>query len=385
MVQLTPLFINGEQKFSTATFDVVNPASGLVAGLSVNATREDCQAAVDAAARAFKTWEHSSVTERRAIFIKASELVATDKYKNLIKETIQTETAATEEWCTFNWTIASNSLRTAASLVSELKGDILPSIVSGGKLEVHRRAIGVVLSIAPWNAPIALSLRAVAIPLICGNTVVLKSSEYSPRSQAVVVELFHEAGLPAGVLNYVSVSREDAPARTAELIAHPAVRKITFTGSDRVGRIIAIEAAKYLKPCILELGGKAPVIVLNDADVTAASRAIVNGAFAHSGQVCMSSERVIVQANIAPRLIDTVRDLVKGLEGNFGPLFNESSAENIVNMVKESVDAGAELLLGDLSRQRALVQPHLVKIAYKGSETGKGVRMWEKESFGPGV
>ncbi|KAG6829246.1 hypothetical protein H0H87_012150 [Tephrocybe sp. NHM501043] len=385
MAHLTPLFINGQQKLTDSTFDVVNPASGTVVGQSANASREDCQAAVDAAASAFKTWEHSSVAERRAVFLKAAEFVATDKYKALVKETIQAETAGSEMWCTFNWNVANNILRTAAGLVGDLKGDILPSVVPGGKLEVHRRAIGVILSIAPWNAPFALSLRAVAIPLICGNTVVLKSSEHSPRSQALVFELFHEAGLPAGVLNYISVSREDAPTRTAELIAHPAVRKINFTGSDRVGRIIAVEAAKHLKPCILELGGKAPVIVLNDADITAASRTIASGAFVHSGQVCMSSERVIVQSSIAPRLIDAVRDLAKDLEGKIGPLFNEGSAENVVKMVKESVDVGAQLLLGDLRRQRAVVQPHLVQLEYKGDETGKGVRVWEKESFGPGA
>ncbi|KAG6915346.1 hypothetical protein DXG01_012020 [Tephrocybe rancida] len=401
MVQLTPLFINGERKLSAVPFDVINPASSLVVGQSANASSEDCQAAVNAAASAFKTWEHSTDSERRAIFLKAAELIATDKYKNMVNEAIQSETAAQESWCILNYTVAGHILRTCAGLVGQLKGEILPSVVPGAKLEVHRRAIGVMqvlcyffmllvlfcplsLSIAPWNAPLILSLRAVAIPLICGNTVVLKSSEYSPRSQAIVFELLHEAGLPPGVLNYISVSRKDAPARTAELIAHPAVRKVTFTGSDRVGRIIAVEAAKHLKPCIFELGGKAPVIVLNDADVSAAARAITTGAFTYSGQVCMSSERVIVQANIAPRLVAAVRDLAKDLEGKLGPLFNEGSAENVVSMVKESLNGGAELLLGDLTRQRGVVQPHLVKLAYKGSDTGKGLRVWEQESFGPG-
>lgn len=133
--------------------------------------------------------------------------------------------------------------------------------------------------IAPWNAPFTLTIRAIAMPLMCGNTVVLKSSEFSPRTQALAVQLFHEAGIPSGVLNYISMSRESAPALTAEIIAHPLVRKINvrpsglcsaeeslilsfqFTGSDRVGRIIATEAAKYLKPTVLELGGKAPVVV----------------------------------------------------------------------------------------------------------------------------
>ncbi|KAG6899940.1 hypothetical protein C0993_005062 [Termitomyces sp. T159_Od127] len=385
MAHLTPLFIGGEAKLSVSTFDVINPASGLTVGKSANASREDCQAAVDDAARAFQKWEHSTIAERRNILLKAAELVVTDKYKNKILEAIQIETAASPAWCTYNWIATTNNLRTSIGFVGELHGQILPSIIPDGKLEVHRRAIGVILSIAPWNAAVTLSLRAVLIPIICGNTVVLRSSEYSPRSQAIVVELLHEAGLPPGVLNYVSVSREDAPARTRELIAHPAVRKITFTGSDRVGRIIATEAAMHLKPCIFELGGKAPVIVLDDANVGAAARGIVRGAFAHSGQVCMSSERVIVQARVSTSLIGAIISLCKNLEGEIGPLFNEGSAENVVSMVKEAVEGGAELLLGDLKRERATVLPHLVKLESKGRETGRGLRVWEKESFGPAV
>ncbi|KAG6849253.1 hypothetical protein H0H93_010002 [Arthromyces matolae] len=383
MAHLTPLFINGQPKNSGRVFDVFNPASGSVVGTSANASSEDCQEAVAAAVKAFETWEKSTIAERRSILLKAADLAASDAYKQKVIEAIQTETAASDAWSLFDWRVTSNLLRTSAGFLGELKGAILPSAFPDTKVEVHRRALGVVFSIAPWNAPIVLSLRAVLLPILCGNTVVLKSSEYTPRTQAIVFELLHEAGLPRGVLNYISVSREDAPARTSELIAHPAIRKITFTGSDRVGRIIASEAGKNLKPCVLELGGKAPVIVLDDANVAAAAQGIVTGGFSHSGQVCMSSERVIVQAGIAPLLIDSIIILCKGLEGNIGPLFTEGSAENVINMTKEAVENGAELLLGDLNRERAVVQPHLLKLPFKGSDTGKGLRAWEKESFGP--
>lgn len=143
MAHLTPLFIGGEAKLSVVTFDVINPASGLVVGKSVNASREDCQAAVDDAARAFQTWEHSTIAERRNILLKAAELVVTDKYKNKILEAIQTETAASTAWCTYNLTATTNNLRTSIGFLGELNGQILPSIIPGGKLEVHRRAIGV--------------------------------------------------------------------------------------------------------------------------------------------------------------------------------------------------------------------------------------------------
>ncbi|KAF8056650.1 Aldehyde/histidinol dehydrogenase [Lyophyllum atratum] len=390
MAPYTPLFIDGQwvPSSTNATFDVVNPASGQVVGQSASASSGDCKAAVDAAAKAFETWEHSSLAERRAVLIKAAELVATDRYKAKITETTQTETAAMDYWCNFNWYVANNTLLTAAGLVNELGGQTLPSAVPGAKLEVHRRAMGVILSIAPWNAPFTLTLRAIAIPIICGNTVVLKSSEYSPRSQAVAVELLHEAGLPKGVLNYVSMSREAAPAFTAELIAHPKVRKINFTGSDRVGRIIAIEAAKHLKPCILELGGKAPVVVLEDADIAEAAKAIVSGAMAHSGQVCMSSERIIVQRGAAKRLISAVSALCVGLTAGdpatdpqvrLGALFTVGSAENVVEAIREAVDAGAYLKLGNLRREGAVVQPHLLY------GVKPGMKLWDRESFGPGT
>ncbi|KAF5380183.1 hypothetical protein D9615_006180 [Tricholomella constricta] len=383
MLPLTPLYIDGQwTRASTgSTFDVSNPASGQTVGHSASASSADCRAAISSAARAFEAWERTSHAERRAVFLRAADLVEGEKYREKIRETMQAETAAVEYWCTYNWASAANVLRTAAGFLNEMGGETLPSAVPGAKVETHRRAMGVILSIAPWNAPFTLSLRAIAIPIICGNTVVLKSSEYSPRSQAAVVELFHEAGLPKGVLNYVSMAREDAPALTAELIAHPMVRKINFTGSDRVGRIIAIEAAKYLKPCVLELGGKAPVVVLDDADVGEAAKAIVYGAMAHSGQICMSSERVIVQSGVAPRLVPAVRELCTklGAGAELSALFTPGSAENVVGVVREAVDAGAELLLGDMTAEGAVVKPHLVK------GVKPGMRIWDRESFGPVV
>lgn len=390
MPPFTPLIINGQQVPSStnATFDVRNSFSGKVVGQSASASSEDCKAAVEAAATAFKTWEHTTFEERRAIFLKAADIVSTSAFKDKVVQAVREETASTESWGVFNWAVAAGLLRTYADCVNQLVGQTLPSAVSGGKLETQRKAIGVVLAIAPWNAPFVLALRAVGIPLICGNTVVLKSSEYSPRTIALVVELLQEAGLPNGVLNFVSMSRETAPTLTAELIAHPLVRKINFTGSDRIGRIIAVEAAKHLKPCVLELGGKAPVIVLDDADIPQAAQAITWGSMLHSGQICMSTERVIVQKGVSAALISAVEDLCKTLKAGDGAtgstaklsaLFTEGSAENVLGLVREAVSSGAELLLGNLQREGAVVQPHLVK------GVNPGMRLWHTETFGPVV
>ncbi|RDB18697.1 Salicylaldehyde dehydrogenase [Hypsizygus marmoreus] len=390
MVPFTPLYIDGQEVPSSnkATFEVINPASGKIVGQSASASGEDCSTAVESAAKAFTTWQQSGIAERRAIFLKAAEIVSTETYKKKIVQATQDETAAVDYWSTLNWAGAGTLLRTAAGFLNELGGKTLPSALPGGKLETQRRPMGVILAIAPWNAPFTLTLRAVAIPIICGNTVVVKSSEYSPRSQAIVAELFREAGLPNGVLNCLSMSKEVAPAMTAELIANPKVRKINFTGSDRVGRIIAIEAAKYLKPCVLELGGKAPVVVLDDADVTQAAKAIVFGSMVHSGQVCMSTERVIVQTGIADSLITLVRDSAKALKAGdpkidaatkLSAVFSEASADNILSMIREAIEAGADLILGDLGRDGNVIQPHLL------SGVKSGMRLWDRESFGPVV
>jgi len=182
------------------------------------------------------------------------------------------------------------------------------------------------------------------------------------------------------------MSRESAPAFTAEIIAHPLVRKINFTGSDRVGRIIATEAGKHLKPCVLELGGKAPAIVLDDADLTEAAKSIVIGSLVHGGQVCMSTERVIVQRGAAEALIDTVKSLASKMKAGdpasdptvkFGALFTEGSADNVLSMIREAQNAGAQLIMGDLARQGSVLQPHILV------DVKPGMRMWERESFGP--
>jgi acyl-CoA reductase-like NAD-dependent aldehyde dehydrogenase len=156
-----------------------------------------------------------------------------------------------------------------------------------------------VLSIVPWNGPIFLACRAIAYPLACGNMVVFRGSEMCPKTHALVAEAFVEAGLPPSVLNFVVNAPDDAPAIIDALIAHPAIRRVNFTGSTRVGRIIAEASGRHLKRCLLELGGKAPFVVLDDADIDGAVNAAIFGSFVNQGQVCMSTERFVVDEAVA--------------------------------------------------------------------------------------
>ncbi|KAF7426749.1 hypothetical protein PC9H_009118 [Pleurotus ostreatus] len=392
MPPLTKLFINGEHRPSSSsppTFEVLNPFSHHVVSLCSTASSQDCRDAIEAGNNAFASWEKTTPWQRRDILLKAADLIATEKYKQALITSQREETAATDGWGYGQWAVAQNFLRTTASMANELKGESFVSgSVAGAQVVTQRRALGVILAIAPWNAALTLTLRTIAVPILCGNTIVFKSSELSPRSQAIVADVFAEAGLPPGVLNIISISRETAPQLTAEIIAHPMVRKVAFTGSGRVGRILAMEAAKYLKPCVLELGGKAPVVVLRDANIKEAARSIVFGAMAHSGQVCMSAERVIVHQDVADELLAEVKRLCGGIKAGdpstsddpqvkLGVLFSEASARNVVSMMREAVGGGARLVLGDLKHTGSIVQPHLL------ADVDVGMRIWREESFGP--
>ncbi|KAH9940869.1 aldehyde dehydrogenase [Epithele typhae] len=388
----TPLFIDGEWRPAStgATFDVLNPLTGEVVGTSAAASAADCAAAVDAAQRAFDgVWGATSPSARRDLVLRVADLLATEKYRDKIVEAGNAETCTTEDMLGSAWHGQIAYLRGHAGFSSIPMGETFPSAIPGGRVFMKRAPYGVVFGIAPWNAPINLTIRAIVVPILCGNTVVIKCSEDSPRTQAIVIELFEAAGLPKGVINYISTSREDAPARTAEIIAHSMVRKISFTGSDRVGRIIAMEAAKHLKPTVLELGGKSPVVILADADVPRAARAVASSTLLNSGQICMSTERVIIQRGAAPAFLDDLAAIFKQVSAGdvstpyagarIGALFSEASAENVVALLKDAAAEGAKILVGDASRQGPLVQPHIV------TEVKPGMRIWDRESFGPVV
>ncbi|MDE1556357.1 MULTISPECIES: aldehyde dehydrogenase [Comamonas] len=293
------LLMGGQAATATggASFDRHNPLDGQVATRAPAATPDDARAAVDAAAQAFPAWAAIGPGERRALLMRASQALAAKG--EAIAAAMAAETGASGLWAGFNVHLAADMLLEAAALTTQISGQIIPSNIPGSVAMAVRQPAGVVLGIAPWNAPVILAVRAIATPLACGNTVVLKGSELCPATHGLVIEALQDAGLPAGVVNFVTNAPADAAAVVEAMIAHPAVRRINFTGSTRVGRLIGQTAARHLKPAILELGGKAPFIVLDDADIPAAVAGCTFGAFANSGQICMSTERIIVDAQIA--------------------------------------------------------------------------------------
>jgi acyl-CoA reductase-like NAD-dependent aldehyde dehydrogenase len=222
------------------------------------------------------------------------------------------------------------------------------------------------------------------MPLACGNTVVLKASELSPRTHGLVAEIMIQCGMPRGTLNLIHTDPEMAPRVVEALIAHPAIRRVNFTGSTRVGRIIAETAARHLKPVLLELGGKAPLVVLDDADLDAAVDAAVFGAFFHQGQICMSTERIVVDDKVADHFLakfvaraKTIRAADPRKEDTLlGAMISEQAVQRVRMMVDDAVSKGASLALAG-RQEGVLVDPVIL------DHVAPGMRVYDEECFGP--
>lgn len=363
------------------SFERINPVTGELASRAAAATLEDADAAVVAARAAFPAWSALAPTERRARLLKAADLL-----ESRVAEFIElgaAETGAVAGWYGFNVMLAAGMLREAASMTTQISGEVIPSDVPNNLSLAIRQPCGVVLGIAPWNAPIILAVRAVAMPLACGNTVVLKASEQCPGVHCLIGSVLHEAGLGEGVVNVITNAPSDAPAIVERLIANPAVRRVNFTGSTKVGRIVARLAAEHLKPALLELGGNNPLLVLDDADLDAAVAAAAFSAFMNQGQICMSAGRVIVDRKVADAFVGKLGakalTLTAGAPGEpgcvLGALINPQAAARCETLIKDAVRQGARLVVGGGIRG-ALMQATVV------DQVTPGMDIYTQESFG---
>ena len=339
---------------------------------------------VEAASGAFEEWSNTPPAARRELLNKAAAIMR--ERSEDIAGTVTDETNGTFGWGMFNVNLAAGMLEEAAALTTSVTGEIIPSNVPGLTAMGVRQPAGVVLGIAPWNAPVILGTRAVAAPLACGNTVILKASEVCPRTHGEIVRAIQDAGAPEGVINLVTHEPEDAAEVVNELIAHPAVRRVNFTGSTRVGRLIAEQAARHLKRVLLELGGKAPMVVLPDADLDEAVAAAKFGAFMHQGQICMSTERVVVDRSVLDPFAEKLGERAAALkvgdprdpDTQIGPMVSAESAQRVGEMVQDAVSHGAEVVTGG-EPDGELFPPTVLK------GVTSEMRLYGEESFGPVV
>jgi acyl-CoA reductase-like NAD-dependent aldehyde dehydrogenase len=365
-----------------AVFERLSPVTGGLSTVTSAATLEDAMRAADAAAAAFPAWAATTPADRRALLERAARILL--EHEARITAIMMSETGATRAWCAFNIRLGSEIFRDAAGMTTHVSGAIIPTDRPGVTAFAIRQPAGVCLAIAPWNAPVILGVRSIAMALACGNTVILKASELSPGTHRALADVLVEAGFPPGVINLIANAPADASAIVEALIAHSVVRRINFTGSTRVGRIIAQVAARHLKRCLLELGGKAAFIVLDDADLDEAVKAAAFGAFFNQGQICMSTERIIVMDAVADEFAARFKAKAETLKAGdparghlpLGTLVTADSVRRVRMLIDDAIAKGATLLAGGESHDAfmdATVLDHVTR----------PMRLYREESFGP--
>jgi len=365
------------------TFDDYNPYSGEVFARLPSGKRRDARKACDAAAAAFPEWSHTPPAKRQRYLLRAADIF--EERQQEILNIVAQETGAAFGFGMFQTDFVSGLLREAAAQVHAIGGEIIPADLPGAFFMAIRQPVGVVAGIAPWNAPLILSLRAVALPMACGNTTVLKPSAEAPVSGGIVfAEVFEEAGFPKGVFNVVTNGPGFSGEVGDELIEHPKVQRLSFTGSSEVGRQIAEKAARHLKKVTLELGGNDPLIVLKDADVDYAVNAATFGRFNHQGQICMSSKRIIVErplaAHFTKKFVEKARTLKVGDPQDpdtiVGPLINQGQVDKLHKQVQEAIKQGAKLVCGGKYDRLCYYPTVLTNVA-------PSMNIAREETFGP--
>ncbi|KAM6506976.1 hypothetical protein FALCPG4_018788 [Fusarium falciforme] len=344
------------------------------------ATVEHAQKAVESSAQAFEKWSRTSPLERRRLLFRLAQLLR--EKGSEAKRLMQEETYCEAAWAqkSFNGSVALIEENACLATSQTLQGSIPHTHCEGAHAAIINRPFGVVLGIAPWNSPLILAFRAVIAPVVAGNTVILKGSEFSPKTHLFVANLFVEAGFPPGVVNFLLHRPQDAPSVVHSLINHTAVRKINFTGSTKVGSIIAKAAGEALKPVLLELGGKNCVLVLEDADVQRAAEGVLEGITENAGQVCMSTDTILVVQAVADKFSQAIRALVAQRGPDIYQLVGPGSNNKVRSFVKDAVEKGAHPI--SASTDQAKVDDDRTPFTVLEGIT-ESMNVFSSESFGP--
>jgi len=381
------MYINGEWCSSEKTFAVHNPASGEVIGEVPDASLEQVHQGIDAAIAALPAWSGATAYERAAVLHRAHALMM-ERQKSLA-ELMTREQGKPLKAAMNEVKYAADFLQWFGEEAKRVYGETIPSARSDQRFLVQKQAVGVVAAITPWNYPISMLTRKLGPALAAGCTAVLKPAEATPLCARAVFEVLHDAGLPAGVANLVTVSD---PKPVGELFCtHPEIRKLTFTGSTAVGKHLARAAAPQLKRVSMELGGHAPFIVFDDADPVHAAKGVSLVKFLNTGQACISPNRIFVQRGILEPFLATLESRVAKLQAgdgmdpanSIGPLINEAAIAKVDRQVQDAVSQGATLHTGG-SR---LTEDGLHRGCFYGATLLSGVNqemvIYREETFGP--
>ncbi|MDB3916268.1 NAD-dependent succinate-semialdehyde dehydrogenase [Alphaproteobacteria bacterium] len=381
----TQLFLNGEWRDALAkeSLEIINPATEEVIGKVSHARKEDLDIALNAAEKAFNSWKNVSAYERSKILRKAADIVRSkadeiatlmtlEQGKPLVEAKMETMGAA-------------DSIDWFAEEGRRAYGRIIPSRAPQGVYQfVFKEAVGVVAAFTPWNFPLNQVVKKVAAAFAAGCTAIVKGPEETPASVAELIKAFDEAGMPKGSINLVY----GIPAEISEyLIAHPIVRKVTFTGSTAVGKLLASLAGTHMKRVTMELGGHSPAIVCEDADVKAAVKILSANKFRNAGQVCISPTRFLVHDSVYEEFVDGFVEQAEALNvGNgldegvkMGPLAHDRRLTAIEGFVSDAVENGAKVLTGGKRKGNKgyFFEPTVM------TNVSNDARIMNEEPFGP--
>jgi len=366
-----------------STFAVVNPATGEVLEQVPRHGVEETRRAIAEAERAYPAWRARTAKERALILRRLSDLML-ERQEELARLLTSEQGKPLAE--------ARGEIAYAASFfewfgeeAKRVYGDTIPPHQADKRIVVLREPIGVTAGITPWNFPAAMITRKAAPALAVGCTIVVKPAEQTPLTALALARLAEEAGVPPGVLQVVTGDAEDAPLIGGELTSNPAVRKLSFTGSTEVGKLLMAQCAGQVKKVSLELGGNAPFIVFDDADLDAAVEGALLCKFRNSGQTCVSANRILVQDSVHDDFVARFEAAVGALKvGNgldegvqVGPLIDESAVEKVERHVADATDAGAEVLRGGSRLEGTFFEPTVLT-----GVTGT-MAMSCEETFGP--
>ncbi|KAH8600923.1 aldehyde dehydrogenase domain-containing protein [Bisporella sp. PMI_857] len=376
-----PLWINGKEEVSISTFDVVSPHNNEVCWRSANAVREDALKAVEAAKAAFPSWSQTKPAFKQKILFKAADLLEEriPEYGSFMRTEMGADIGTSDY---FVLPLAVSMMRDVAGRISTIVGSVNTTQDEGTSAMVWKEPYGVTLGIAPWNAPYVFGVRSIANAIATGNTTIIKGSELTPRCYWAVGKALHDAGLPPGVVNVISCAPSDAPALVKVLVENPAIKHINFTGSAATGRKIAELCGRNLKPCLMELGGKNSAIVLEDADLQKAAMSVAAGAFLNSGQICMSTDRILIHEGIAEKFLAVFKNTIAEMAASSPspPLVVSAASQNrLQSLISDAISRGAHVLTPSLPSpgSGAIFTPTVI------GEINPGMIFSQDEAFGP--
>lgn len=375
------MYVNGEwSDFNLDKIEVKNPANGEVVATVPNGGTVEAKKAADAAFQALKGWSALSVYERSDLIWKWHHLI--NEHKDEIARVMTLEQGKPLKEAIGEMTYANGFLSWYAEEGKRIYGETIPSSQTNKRLFVTKQPVGVVAAITPWNFPAAMITRKVGPALAAGCTVLVKPAGLTPLTALKMVELADQAGIPKGVINIVTGKSSEIGNAWLE---DSRVRKLTFTGSTEVGKELMKGSADTVKKISLELGGHAPVIVLEDADMDKAVEGVISSKFRNAGQTCVCSNRVYVHESIYEVFIEKLTEQVRTLKvGNgldegvdIGPLINQDAVDKVMSQIDDALNKGAKLEAGGKSKGGFFIEPTII------SNIDDSMLCMQDETFGP--